>query len=400
MSAHHFEITVEKLVYGGDGLARLDGRVVFAPFVLPGERVRVRSELEKPGLVKASLAAVEEPSAERVPAPCPYFGRCGGCHYQHAGYDFQLSAKRQILVEELRRLGKVEPPSDIAIVAAEPWGYRNRAQLHIENGRLGYREARSHKLCAIDRCPISSPRVNETIAILNGMLRDSRWPRFVRGIEVFTDEQSVQLNVLETDRPVARRFFEWCTEKIPGMVENDLDYEGRYRVSRNSFFQVNRFLLDKLVAAATAGASGDSALDLYAGVGLFSMALARSFGKVTAVESGSTAVRDLLFNAERAGLGNVSAIAATTEAYLEKLETPPDLVLLDPPRAGAGKIVVGRLAALKPRWVTVVSCDPATLARDLSGLLAAGYRIADMLLVDLFPQTYHLESVVRLEYAG
>ncbi|HXS95232.1 MAG TPA: class I SAM-dependent RNA methyltransferase [Candidatus Limnocylindrales bacterium] len=391
---------MEKLVYGGDGLARLDGRVVFAPFVLPGERVRVRSELEKPGLVKASLAAVEQPSAERVPAPCPYFGRCGGCHYQHAGYDFQLSAKRQILVEELRRLGKVEPPSDIAIVAAEPWGYRNRAQLHIEDGRLGYREARSHKLCAIDRCPISSPRVNETIAIINGMLRDSRWPRFVRGIEVFTDEQSVQLNVLETDRPVARRFFEWCTEKIPGMVENALDYEGRYRVSRNSFFQVNRFLLDKLVAAATAGASGDSALDLYAGVGLFSMALARSFGKVTAVESGSTAVRDLLFNAERAGLGNVSATAATTEAYLEKLETPPDLVLLDPPRAGAGKIVVRRLAELKPRWVTVVSCDPATLARDLSGLLAAGYRIADMLLVDLFPQTYHLETVVRLEYAG
>jgi len=389
-------VTVEKLVYGGDGLARLDGRVVLAPFVLPGERVRLRAEQEKPGLVKASTEAVLDPSTGRVPAPCPYFGRCGGCHYQHAAYELQLTAKRQILVEELRRLGKIEPPEDVTVVSGEPWGYRNRAQVHIENGRIGYREARSHRLCAIERCPIASPKVNEVLAALAAMLRDPRWPRFVRGLEIFTDEHQVQLTVTGTERPVARRFFEWCGETIPGMVEGALDYEQRFRVSRNSFFQVNRFLPDRLVETALDATGGETALDLYAGVGLFTLALARRFAKVTAVESGSAAVRDLEFNAARAGLSNVTAAASAAERFLESLETAPDCVLLDPPRAGLGKIVVRRLCELKPRTLAVVSCDPATLARDLAGLVASGYRIDRIALVDLFPQTYHLESVVRL----
>src|SRR5437868_1765706 len=142
-----FEVTLEKLVYGGDGLARLDGRVVFVPFVLPGERVRVRAEQQKPGLVRARAIEVLDAAPERVPPPCPYFARCGGCHYQHAPYEYQLAAKRSILAEMLRRLGKIEPPDEIPIISAEPFGYRNRAQFHIEDGRLGYREARSHKLC-------------------------------------------------------------------------------------------------------------------------------------------------------------------------------------------------------------------------------------------------------------
>jgi 23S rRNA (uracil1939-C5)-methyltransferase len=180
------------------------------------------------------------------------------------------------------------------------------------------------------------------------------------------------------------------------LVENALDYQGRFRVSRNSFFQVNRFLLDRLVEVALEGAEGETALDLYAGVGLFSLALARGFKEVAAVESGSGAVRDLEFNAERAGLANLRAERQTAEEYLQKLEHAPDFVLLDPPRAGLGKAVVRRLAELRPRQVTIVSCDPATLARDLAGLTAAGYRVEQMTLVDLFPQTFHLETVVRL----
>ncbi len=389
-------MTVEKLVYGGDGLARLDGRVVLAPYVLPGERIRARAEREKPGLVRARALEVLEPAAERVPAPCPVFTRCGGCHYQHAPYEYQLALKRTILAEELRRLGKIEPPAEIAVVAGEPWGYRNRAQLHTERGRLGYWEARSHKLCAIDQCPIASPKVNETIRALSAMLRDRRWPRFLRSLEIFTDEHQVQLSVIETDQPVARRFFDWCAETIPGLVEGALDYRGRWRVSGNSFFQVNRFLVDRLVETAVECAAGETALDLYAGVGLFSLALAGSFRQVTAVESGTAAVRDLRFNAERAALANVSAEQRTVEEYLEKLERAPDFVLLDPPRAGLGKAVVRRLAELRPRQVTIVACDPATLARDLAGLTAAGYGVERMTLVDLFPQTYHLETVVRL----
>jgi 23S rRNA (uracil1939-C5)-methyltransferase len=395
----NFEVMVEKLVYGGDGLARLDGRVVFVPFVLPGERIRAEAAREKPGLVYARAVEVLDPAPERVPAPCPYFGRCGGCHYQHAPYEYQLSAKRAILADQLRRVGKIEPPENIGIISAEPWGYRNRVQLHIEGGRIGYREAASHRLCAIDHCPISSPKVNEAIRALVSMLPDPRWPRFVRSLEIFTDERQVQLNVVETERPVGRRFFEWCAETIPGIVEGELDYEGRFRVSRNSFFQVNRFLPDRLAEVALEGAAGETALDLYAGVGLFSLPLARRFREVTAVESGRGAVRDLQFNAERTGLANLRAEQHTAEAYLVSLDRAPDFVLLDPPRAGLGKNVVRGLSGLRPPAVAIVSCDPATLARDLSGLVLAGYRIEKMALVDLFPQTFHLETVVSLRAA-
>jgi 23S rRNA (uracil1939-C5)-methyltransferase len=370
--------------------------VVFAPFVLPGERILARAEQEKPGMVRARMLEVLEAAPDRVVAPCPVYGRCGGCHYQHAPYEYQLAAKRAILVEALQRLGKMEPPAEIAVVAGEPFGYRNRVQLHVEENRLGYREGRSHKLCAVSECPVGSPTINQAIATLVGMQREGRWPRFIRALEVFTDEREVQINVLETDRPVARRFFDWCGTLIPGLVEGALDYRGEFRVSSNSFFQVNRFLIDRLVEAATEGAEGETAIDLYAGVGLLSLPLARRFREVTAVESGAGAVRDLQFNAGRAGLENLHAMPQTAEEHLAQLEKAPDFVVLDPPRTGLGKAVVGRLAELRPRQITIVACDPATLARDLAGLVAAGYRVERMTLVDLFPQTYHLETVVRL----
>ena len=296
----------------------------------------------------------------------------------------------------LRRLGKIEAPAEIQIVAAEPFGYRNRVQLHVEGARIGYREGRSHRLCETGVCPVASPRIEEVLRSLREMARDSKWPRFVRSVEIFTDEEHVQLNVLETERPVARRFFDWAATRIPQMVEGALDYAGCFRVSSNSFFQVNRFLLDRLVETALEGAAGETALDLYAGAGLMSLPMAQRFRTVTAVESGSGAVRDLQFNAERAGLSNLTALQETAEEFLARLESRPDFVLLDPPRSGIGKAVVQRIAELKPRLVTIVACDPATLARDLAGLVAAGYRIERMALVDLFPQTFHLETVVGL----
>jgi 23S rRNA (uracil1939-C5)-methyltransferase len=390
-------VTVEKLVYGGDGLARLDGRVVFAPFVLPGELVRVKAQREKPGLIHASTVKILEPAPNRVQAPCTVFGRCGGCHYQHAGYEDQLTTKRAILEEELRRLGKIAPPPEIGVIAGEPWGYRNRVQLRVEKERLGYLEMGSHKLCGIAQCPIASPKLNQVIGVLNDMVRDPKWPRMIHSLELFTDETNVQLNLIETDRPIAKRFFDWCAEKIDGLVEGALDYNGQYRVSRGSFFQVNRFLLAQLVGTAVDGAEGDTAFDLYAGVGLFAPALASRFRQVTAVESGSGAVRDLQFNAERAGLTNVHAEARMVEEFLQEQEHPADFVLLDPPRAGLGKGVVRRLVELRPRQLALVACDPATLARDLAGLMAGGYRMVRMTMVDLFPQTYHLEAVVLLE---
>lgn len=389
-------MTVEKLVYGGDALARLEGRAVLAPFALPGERIRAAAEREKPGLIHARVLEILAPSPARVDPPCPYFGRCGGCHYQHAAYDAQLAAKREILAETLRRVARIEPPEEIAVVSAEAWGYRNRAQIHFEGSRLGYRETRSRKLRAIESCPIASPKINEAIRSLNEMIRDSRWPRFLESLDIFTDERTVQLNIRESGRPMHRRFFEWCAETIPGLVNGALDYENRFRVSRNAFFQVNRFLVDKLVEVALEDAAGETAVDLYAGTGLFSLALARRFGEVTGVESGGAAARDLAFNAERAGLANVRAHHRSASEYLESLERAPEFVVLDPPRAGLGNDVVRRLSELRPQILALVACDPATMARDLAGLTAAGYRIEKMTLIDLFPQTYHLETVARL----
>lgn len=389
---------MEKLVYGGEGLARVDGRVVLAPFVLPGEEARVEVREERPGLVRARLVEITEPSPERVAPPCPVFGRCGGCQYQHASYAAQLEAKAGILLEALRRVGKIEPPAGLAVVSGEPWQYRNRAQFHIEGIKIGYREARSHRLCAIESCPIASPAVNRVLGTLREMLPDGRWPRFVQSLEVFTNESEVRLNVLESAQPVARRFFEWCAERIAGWAPGALDFTvggDVYRVSRYSFFQVNRYLVDRLVETAIEGAGGETALDLYAGVGLFSVPLARRFAAVTAVDSGSTAVRDLVFNAERAGVA-VTAAQNDVERYLEKLDQTPDFVLLDPPRAGIGKVVASHLARLKPPRLVLVSCDPATLARDLMALVASGYRLDGLTLVDLFPQTCHMEAVARL----
>jgi len=385
-------------VYGGEGLGRLEGRAVLAPFVLPGERVRLRGVAEKPGLLRGALLHVVSAAPERVAPPCPYFARCGGCHYQHAPYQMQLALKRGILEDQLRRIGKISPPAEIGVVAGEPWGYRNRVQLHFANGALGYREAQSRKLCPIEKCPIASPAINRAIAILREMLRDPRWPRFVRLIELFSNETEIQLNILETEHPVARRFFDWCAERIPGLVSGALDYRAAgqsWRVSYGSFFQVNRFLIDRLVETALDGAEGQNALDLYAGVGLFSLALARRFGSVTAVESGARAAGDLRCNAERAGLA-LRVEQTDAEVWMEQMETAPDFVLLDPPRAGIGKRMVERLAHLRPPRLAIVSCDPATLARDLAGLAGAGYRIDCLTLVDLFPQTYHLEAVARL----
>jgi 23S rRNA (uracil1939-C5)-methyltransferase len=391
----NLEVTIEKLIYGGDGLARLDGQVALAPFVLPGERAVVEVVERKSGLLRGKLVEVREASADRVAPPCPYFTHCGGCHYQHAGYEAQLSLKRDILAETLRRVGKIEPPAEIRVVAAEPWHYRNRVQLHIRGTQIGYLEAHSNRLSPIEQCPISSPRINEAIATLREMLRDARWPRFVESMELFSDETQLQLNVLETERPVARRFFDWCAETLPGLVPGALDYRAAgevYRVSGGSFFQVNRHLIDGMAELAIGDAQGETALDLYAGVGLFSLPLGKRFGKVTAVESGSAAIRDLQFNAERARVV-LDARQSSVDAFLAGLTGVPDFVLADPPRSGLGKTVVAQLARLGPPRLTIVACDPATLARDLAGLMNAGYRIDGMTMVDLFPQTFHIEAI-------
>ena len=380
-------VTIDKWVYGGDALARLDGRVLLAPFVLPGETAR----LDVGEDIHAGLLEVTAPASERVEPPCALFTQCGGCQYQHAPYPFQLARKVEILREQLRRVGKIDYAGEIETISGPPLNYRNRAQFHIEDGRIGYLAARSHTLVPVTgECPISSPRINRALAEMRARLPDPRFPRFVHSLELFTNEVDLQVNVLEADRPVARPFYDWCGSTVA------IDYAtsfGTFRVSPRSFFQVNRFLVEPLVDAALQDAAGETALDLYAGVGLFALPMARRFKNVTAVEAGSDAARDLEVNAQRAGV-SLEIERTRVEDFLPRCNAPPDFVLADPPRAGLGKPVVAHLVRLAPPRLTIVSCDPATLARDLAAL--TGYRIERLILADLFPQTYHLETIAHL----
>lgn len=380
------EFTIEKLVYGGDGLARVDGRVALTPFVLPGETVRAETNLSNGGVLRGKLLDVMTPSPSRVRPPCSYFTRCGGCQYQHIDYAEQLVQKLAILRESLERIAKLRFDGEIGVIADDPWGYRNRIQLHIENGRVGYREHGSMKLCAIDHCPISSPKLNEAIAKLN--VEMPYVGQYEGTLQLFTNETDLQVS------PSAR-----VTRRMRDLLDSlgttmPIEYTG-LRVSLNSFFQVNRFLLPKLIEAAIGEASGTRAMDLYSGVGLFSTVLAKRFARVIAVEAGADAHRDLIENASRAGTAIASHQAAVEEFLVEFSETP-DFILADPPRAGIGKQAATQLLRIRAPRLTLVSCDPATLARDLAQLTAGGYRIERIALIDLFPQTFHLETVVHL----
>src|ERR1019366_8295089 len=217
-------IKVDKWVYGGESLARVDGRVVFAPYLLPGETARLKIGKD----VHAELIDVVTPSDIRVDPPCRLFARCGGCHYQHAPYEFQLAQKVEILREQLRRVGKIEYAGEIATISGPPLGYRNRAQFHVQDGRIGYLEARSHTLVPLSgECPVASPKLNAALAALREKLRDPQFPRFVSSIELFTNEADVQVNIVESEKRVARWFFDWV-----GSTEI-LDYQttlGTFRV--------------------------------------------------------------------------------------------------------------------------------------------------------------------------
>ncbi|HEY7303316.1 MAG TPA: class I SAM-dependent RNA methyltransferase, partial [Bryobacteraceae bacterium] len=389
---------IEKLVYGGDGLARIDGQVVLVPFVLPGEEVSIATARVKNGLLRGSVLNVPRPSAERIVPRCEYFGACGGCHYQHAAYAFQLEQKHQILLETLLRVGGIRHSGEIRILSGDPWFYRNRIQLHFSGGRSGFHQAGSHRLCAIDHCYIASPLLVEVIAAFSTAATRREWPAFLRSLELFTNGSEIQLTVVDSTRPVAARFFDWCRTLIPSLTGDPIRYTAagfEFRISRKSFFQVNRYLTDALVEEVVGNVNGDEAIDLYSGVGLFSLPLSRRFRSVTAIERGASAFRDLEWNAARSGT-NVRIAKASATEFLASLQQSPDLVVADPPRAGLGPEVTAELLRILPGTLILVSCDPATMARDLKKLLAA-YRIERLTLIDLFPQTYHFETVVHLE---
>ncbi len=427
-------LTIEKLIYGGDGLARLpsdaahqQGKAVFLPFVLQGEEVEAAAVKERPGFVRARADRIAQPSPSRVAPRCPYFQRCGGCHYQHTGYEHQLEIKRAILQENLRRLARLDWQEPIALHPSPPWQYRNRTRLQLRCApefSLAYYQLGTHELLPVEECPLSSPLINRALAAVWDAGRSGVFPAAAHEIEFFADhaderllielylqEASGDVSPEQLHRELAARLGAVATvalfaADLPGREPRRLGLAGdavleyavageRYRVSPGSFFQTNRHLAEELLRLVTRDRSGALALDLYAGVGLFSLPLARSFQRVMAVESAPIAARDLAQNAPP----NVKVVRATTQQYLEQhaaAKRRPDLVIADPPRVGLGAAVVRGLAQLAPPRLIYVSCDPATLSRDLRMLLESGFHVETVHLVDLFPQTFHLESVVEL----
>jgi len=416
-----FQLSAEKLVYGGDALGHHQGRTVLVPRALPGERLEVEEVRTAKGVVHARPLRVVAPAPERVNPPCPFFGRCGGCHYQHFAAENQVVAKREILRETLRRIGKIGWNSEIHVHASHPWNYRNQAQFKIARKAgsevsLGFFEAESHNLCPIDACMIISPKLNEIFS----ELRKPEYAAQLAGcseIEVLADgrDERAMITVhgdLNAERAasLARDFL----MQLPGVISVACEVghhwrvagapafeyrvgEFTYRVSPTSFFQASRFLLPSLAEAVAAETKGQLALDLFAGVGLLTLPLARRFGEVVAVEAHVPAARDLVANAESHSLGNVHVAAESAFDFLRRFaRAGPDLVVIDPPRAGVGARTLRFIAALRPRRIHYVSCHPPTLARDLSFLVAQGFELSSIELFDFFPQTFHIESLAKL----
>lgn len=417
------ELTLDAIAHGGEAIGRHAGKAVFVPYAIPGEGVRAEIVEEKARWARARLMGVLNPSSDRVAPPCPYFGpdACGGCQWQHIAYPRQAELKQAIVADQLRRLGRIAaPPVADTLALADPeapdeapafleYGYRNHTQFAVTaDGRLGYRRSASHDVLAIERCLLLAPQLDDLHAAL-----DVAWPQLT-GVSLRAGANTGDALILfetagneppelELDLPAA------CVLSTPAGVQPLIgepwlfeEVAGRrYRISAQSFFQVNTAgaaaLMDTVLAYA-AITPADIVLDLYCGVGLFALALADRAAEVIGIESSPSACDDFAWNAS--DRPNVTLHEGAVEQVLPALREQGqqvDVAVLDPPRAGAGPAVLQTLAAFDPHRIVYVSCDPATLARDAAHLAGAGYRLVEAQPIDLFPQTYHVETVALWE---
>jgi 23S rRNA (uracil1939-C5)-methyltransferase len=402
-----FDLRLEKLTYGGDALGRLeDGRAVFVPFGLPGERVRVRLTEEKRNFARGELVEILEASPKRITPRCKHFGVCGGCHYQHFPYEEQLKAKREILRDQLTRIGKIEnPPVQEMVASLSPWNYRNHVQFHLtEDGKLGYARAQASTIFAIEECHLPE-------GFLNGI-----WPQLefepetnIERVSLRAGKDHDSMLILESNSPESPELeIEACISVAHVFEENAVVIAGNdhivisvlgrdFRVSAASFFQVNTAMAEKMVnhLIANLPVTQSTLLDVYCGAGLFSAFFAPRCERVIGIESSPAACEDFAFNLDE--FDNVELYEGLTEDVIPYLEVKPDIILLDPPRAGLEKRVIDGILKLDPRMIAYVSCDPSTLARDAARLIGGGYHLKDLTPFDLFPQTYHIESISLFE---
>ena len=438
MPSPFLEVHLEKLTYGGDAMGRLsDGRAVFVPFGLPGEKVRIRLVHEKKNFARAELLEVLESSPERNAAKCKHFfsplhdtegggegsgeGFCGGCHYQHLPYEAQLKAKTEILRDQLQRIGKIEnPPVRPMVGCPNPWNYRNHVQFHLtEDGKLGF-------VSALTPGPLSSPkeaprgRGESVMAITECHLPEKTintlWPQLEFEADAPIDRVSLRAGVdddlmliLESVELEAPELELEAGISVVHLTENDAlvmageDYivvqvlERNFRVSAGSFFQVNTIMAEKMVnhLLDKLPLPANTILDVYCGVGLFSAFLAPKCERLIGVESSPSACEDFAVNLDE--FDHLDLYEGAAEEVIPHLEAEQPIILVDPPRSGVDKHALDGIRQLAPKVIAYVSCDPSTLARDAARLITGGYRLVEVTPFDLFPQTYHIESIAIFE---
>ena len=378
---HFLDVTIERIVPRGFGIGFAEGLTVFVSLSAPGDKLRVRLVEVKKRTAFAEIVDVIEPGPQRTAPPCQYFGTCGGCDFQQMTYEAQLEAKVGIVRDCLRRIGKIDFDGEIETIASPAQlGYRPRARWQVDRAHnsLAYFARDSHRLVPVRTCPKLVPELRAVVENFNL----SEFPSITDEVLAAAGDDgrlSIFANGIDAEQ---------VTVAAAGET---------YACSADVFFQANGFLLDALVDAAIGHAAGKIAFDLYCGVGLFTLPLARRFEHVTAVESHPKAVEFAAQNVRAAGLTNVDLRASSVADFLRiYVAGEVDLLLLDPPRTGDDGSVISALAALRPRRISYVSCEPSILARDLRPLIDAGYRIEKLTTLDMFPQTHHVETIVHL----
>lgn len=393
------EVECTGFTTGGRAVGKApDGRTVFVEYALPGERVIAEITAQHPTYLEACAITVLRPSPERVEPPCEYFGRCGGCQLQHASYPEQLRLKTEVVAEQLRRIGRFEATEVAALVRPmigmdDPWGYRNHLRFTVRrDGDVGYMLRGTHRFLRVDYCEIAHPRVNEVL-------------RRVQGNTIVAHQLAVRIGENTGDAMIQPKI-DWRPGHRAAHVESGQktyreSLNGvRYQISGPAFFQVNTRQAERLVAIAVAhvlDAAPHVVVDAYAGVGTFAGQLAGKVHQVVTIEESAAAGVDAEVNL--AQFENVTRITGKVEALLPGMTPEPDVVIIDPPRAGLFPAVIEAILASAARRVVYVSCDPSTLARDLRLFVDGGFAISEVQPVDMFPQTQHIECVVALDRA-
>jgi 23S rRNA (uracil1939-C5)-methyltransferase len=406
------DILLEKLTYGGEAMGRLpDGRAVFVPFGLPGETVRVRLTQEKQNFARGELIEVLTASLKRIDPKCRHFGKCGGCHYQNLSYENQLKAKEEILRDQLQRIGKIENPPVKPIIASPlEWNYRNNVQFHLTaEGKIGFMNSKGNSAIPIEECHLPETSINsfwrdlqfesnkdiERVSLRAG--RDEELMVLLESENPETPELEIEADVsvvhLFDEHPVVIAGRDYLTITV---LEKD------FHVSAASFFQVNTKMAEKMVEhllACFPVSLSTTLMDVYCGAGLFSKFFAPKCKQVIGIESSESACEDFAVNLDE--FDNVELYEGAAEEILPALAASHTHnithMIVDPPRAGIERHALDAIINIKPQVIAYVSCDPSTLARDAARLILGGYRLTEVTPFDLFPQTYHIESISIFE---